>query len=551
MSKTTGMAGLQAGIASGGRAGSEGFASRLEQFQRYAPVQAIDFNQITESQKQNRKSEKFMESAVGLTVTPSNTNMYESQYQLAKDKANLLFSDDVIQHYAKDQRSMMEWAGKVDQLKDEIAGYEAFYEDSFGDPSKADGTGNTWADHTVRAKHPGGEEGFWSDMGVEADRTAALNDVMKTVDSRQHSSMTFNTETGEFEYERLVEQDGVPIMDPFVANPQTANELFSYNLSQTIFESPTDFAEKDVFLKVINDRDQFDARMDRQFQKDSFQRAVADNYMKNHPGQVQSIDDVLQDADTLQDAYEEFRDQTYDFAKENERIARRQAAARSQSKKTTKVQPSFSGLIPAPEGSTYQGTFFTQAPVTLTYATEDGTMKTAKFNNIVVDNGELALESKDGLIPLTEGSVAAQQLDAAMGVGTLARMKYDLRNTKLSEQNVTDLPDVKTYEETPEMSYNQLLTASFKNPSTAQGYDTQAEELERLGEIVAMTKTEGKAALEEMYPDLKVELAGFGPFRDFLTIEDGEEDISLEETPDTESYYTSVIELFNAINNKK
>lgn len=326
MSKTTGLSGLSQGIASGARAGTEAFSSRLEQFRTYAPVQAIDFNKLTESQKQDKKAEKFMESAIGMTVNPSNANMYESHYQLAKDKANLLFSDEVISHFAKDQRSMTQWAQMVDNLNQEIAGYESFYEDSFGDPSKADGTGSSWADHTVRSKFQGGESAFWSNMGVEADRTSELNDVMKIIDSRQHTNMTFNFETGEFEYDRLEEQDGAPTgIDPFNVNPQTANELFSFNLSQTAFETPVDFAEKDVFSRVVDSKEQFDIRMEQQLSKDSFRRAVASNYISQHPNEGLSLDDVMNDPVVFQDAYEDFSSQTYDFAKENKKNAEIQA----------------------------------------------------------------------------------------------------------------------------------------------------------------------------------------------------------------------------------
>ena len=192
MSKTTGMSGLVAGINSAAATRSDAVASRLAQFERFAPIQYEANKVLTDQQKAEKRAEVFSDTALGLQTAPSNTNLYESHYQLVKDKANLLFSDEVISHYAKDKRSQMEWAQKVDALNQEIAAYEAYYEDSIGDPSKADGLGNTWADHTLRAKSQGGEQGFWSEQGVEADRTSELNEVMKVVDSRQHGSMKFN-----------------------------------------------------------------------------------------------------------------------------------------------------------------------------------------------------------------------------------------------------------------------------------------------------------------------------------------------------------------------
>jgi hypothetical protein len=443
MSKTTGMTGLQQGLASGTKAGSEGFASRLEKFRRYAPIQATDFNIITDSQKQKRKADKFTETALGMSVNPSNTNLYESHYQYSKDKANLLFSDEVIAHYAKDQRGMIEWSQKVDALNAEISGYEAYYEDSFGDPSTADGTGSSWSDKAVRAKHPGGEAGFWSDRGVEPDvDSKGHNDRMMIVDSRQHSNMTWNFETGEVEYEKLVEQDGAPIgIDPFVVNPQTANELFSFNLIQTVFESPTDYAVKEIFTRVAGSREQFDDRMEKQKTSDSFLRTIADNYLKQNPNSAASIDEAMQNELIMKDAFDDFKDQTWDYIKENERIIKRKANEAS-SNRNRGSRPAFGGVQETGDEQ-YPRSVASRVPAEF-LVMKDGIAKTVKSQNIFRGEGEkLYIKDKDGNAYFIEDT----EISNTLGNAEYLRISAELLQGEGGTPPTPEQPDPGEYNE--------------------------------------------------------------------------------------------------------
>ena len=174
-------------------------------------------------------------------------------------------------------------------------------------------------------------------------------------------------------------------------------------------------------------------------------------------------------------------------------------------------------------------------------------MESAKFNNIVVDNGELALDGKDGPIPLTQGSVAAQQLDAAMGAGTFARMQYQMQTGNLSEGSGggAGSGDIETFQDA-DLTYKNLVDASRYKPSKSLLHSNQNEELERLSDIVRMEEEEGQAALKEMYPELDIEQRGWFGW-DYLIV-DGEK-ISVEETDmDGQSHYENVIKLFNTIN---
>jgi hypothetical protein len=467
-------------------------------------VQAIDFKQLTDSQKQAKQSESFMENAFGLKVNPSNTNMYESHFQLAKDKANLLFSDEVLQHYAKDKRGMAEWSAKVDQLNNEISGYEAYYEDSFGDPSKATGQGNTWADHAVRAKHPGGEEGFWSDMGVEADRTSGLNDMMKIVDSRQHSSMKFNFETGEFDYERLVEQDGVPVgIDPFNVNPQSANELFSYNLTQTVFESPTDYAEKDMFVRVVDSKDQFDERMEKQRTSDSFNRTIADYYIKQ-TGQDLSIDEVLQNPEMMNDAFDDFKDQTYSNIKENEKITKRKAA-QAKASKSTKLKASFGSAVESND-TKHPVSSVSSVPIQV-LVMDDGVGTTIKTNTISINKDGFTVVDKDR----KHYPISQQDLANVIGVEETKRLRAELfpSMSKIKDEdnnvdNVLDSEDIK-WEKTKNQYVNKRSNLSDK-------FD-QDEELEKYSKLIQSSEEAFVRDLHRMFPEsVKVEGESFSDY---------------------------------------
>ena len=450
--------------------------------------------QETEAQKNRRESESFVDTAIGLKTTPSNTNLYEAHYQMAKDKADILFSDEVLDHYAKDKRSMADWVAKVDQLNQEITGYEAYYEDSFGDPSKADGKGNTWADHVVRSKHPGGEEGFWSDNGTEADRTSSLNDVMKIIDSRQHADMTFNFETGEFDYEKLVEQDGVPIgMDPFAVNPQASNELFSFNLTQTVFESPTDYAQKEMFTRVAGSPEQFNERMEKQKTSDSFLRAAADNYVKQRPDEGLSIDQVMQSEIMMQDAFEDFRDQTYDYIKENEKIAKRKAA-QAKASKSTKLKPAFGSVVEV-DSKSNPASVISRAPIEV-LVMDGGVGKTIKSNTIGISSDGLTIVDKDGMhLPLDP-----QELANAVGREEAVRIIDELMPYQSQAKDTGGGGDI--LEEFDDTTWSDYTSNLQRIDSNLGGGMKQKAEVELLETLVQDEEGNFVEELHKAFPEM-------------------------------------------------
>ena len=481
------------GINSAAATTPDSVASRLDSFRRYAPIQYEANKVLTDQQKAERRAEVFTDTALGLQTTPSNTNLYESHYQLVKDKANLLFSDEVISHYAKDKRSQMEWAQKVDALNQEIAAYEAYYEDSIGDPSKANGLGNTWADHTLRSKHQGGEQGFWSDQGVEADRTSELNEVMKAVDSRQHGSMKFNYETGEFEYDEL--QSNV---DVFNVNPQTANELFSYNLTQTSFATPSDYATDPKLAKVTGDRTQFDQRLQTEMSKDSFRRAVAHHYINANPDAGLTIDDVMNDEVRFQDAYEDFADETYEFMESNARQLKRQSGGSGRGGSSS-AKPVFGDVRST---DAYAGIVSTATPIKIvaTSLDDDGVAQTSNitFQNIVAeldDNNKpkLYILDKNQEKTLLDDAISAQiiskiglQRFKEIGNALLATLDQERRqqSQQLEEEGQVGPQWYRSKKESLKSEPSSFLRAD--QSSTFADGRTKASELDELLKIVQM-----------------------------------------------------------------
>lgn len=526
MSKTTGMSGLVAGINSAAATRSDAVASRLAQFEKFAPIQYEANKVLTDQQKAEKRAEVFSDTALGLQTAPSNTNLYESHYQLVKDKANLLFSDEVISNYAKDKRSQIEWAQKVDALNQEIAAYEAYYEDSIGDPSKANGLGNTWTDHTVRSKHQGGEKGFWSDQGVESDRTSELNEVMKVVDSRQHGSMKFNYETGEFEYDEL--QSNV---DVFNVNPQTANELFSYNLTQTSFATPSDYATDPKLSKVTGDRTQFDQRLQSEMGKDSFRRAVAQNYINANPDAGLTIDDVMNDEVRFQDAYEDFADETYDFMESNARQSRRSSGGGGRS---NTAKPSFGDAFSTDR---YAAVSNTAAPLKLTITAENQNTGlpvtgTVKVQNIAINESGIpvAIDNKGTEFPI-QGAVA-DQIMKTIGEDAYVQMMFSLENQAGMQEVQARADRPAQTQDQGEQSWFKSMKDSLGNTRSVNldsskasadgGALTQTQELVKLQELAGKEEEEVVKYFQNNYND-NYSFEQQGAFTDEIVITDNDD----------------------------
>ena len=95
------------------------YGARLKAFQEnYTRPEFTDsfkeFNDIINADQ--IRTDKFKQAALGSKVNPSSSKMYESQYSFAKDKFDVLFNDETLDHYSKSPELMLKWSGLVDDL---------------------------------------------------------------------------------------------------------------------------------------------------------------------------------------------------------------------------------------------------------------------------------------------------------------------------------------------------------------------------------------------------------------------------------------------------
>lgn len=264
------------------------YSSRLSAFQEnyVRPQFEVDTDAITQEMM---RSENFAKAALGSKVTPSNAKMYEAHYQLANDKFDLLYSDETLNHFSKDEESMRKWSELVDQLNQEITMYEQIYEDSYGDPSKADGKGVTFSDAEYRRRVTGGDPNkFWDALGFEDVTGADPMETIKVVDSKQHSNLKLDLETGAWDYDSE-SKDLLEINDP-----QLASQLFSYELAPSKVLSAGEYAADKTFTTVYDTGgDGFDSLLNRMRLDDTYVRSAVSEYILENDVQDATVMDFV------------------------------------------------------------------------------------------------------------------------------------------------------------------------------------------------------------------------------------------------------------------
>lgn len=264
------------------------YSSRLSAFQEnyVRPQFEVDTDAITQEMM---KSENFAKAALGSKVTPSNAKMYESHYQLAKDKFDLLYSDETLNHFSKDEESMRKWSDLVDQLNQEISMYEQVYEDSYGDPSKADGKGVTFSDAEYRRRVTGGDSNrFWDALGFEDVTGVDPMETMKLIDSKQHSNLKLDFETGAWDYD----SESKDLLE--LSDPQTASQLFSYELAPSKVLSAGEYAADKTFVTVYATGDDgFGSLLNRMRSDDTYVRSAISDYISENDIQDATVMDFM------------------------------------------------------------------------------------------------------------------------------------------------------------------------------------------------------------------------------------------------------------------
>jgi len=220
------------------------YGARLKAFQdnykkpEFAEI-AKEFSDIVNADK--IRADKFKQAALGSKVNPSSSDLYQSQYVFAKNKFDLLYSDEALQHYSKSPELMLRWSGLVDKLSADIDSYEGIYEDSFGDMNNSTGKEPTYAGGVARMNQAGSNQAYWESQGFEDVSGKDTNETMKVMDQPLHYNMTLDFENDSYNYE----SDYKYLLEP--QSPAFASELFGYKLKPTKVLAPAEYAVKTTF----------------------------------------------------------------------------------------------------------------------------------------------------------------------------------------------------------------------------------------------------------------------------------------------------------------
>ena len=224
------------------------YGARLKAFQEnykkpeFAEI-AKEFSDIVNADK--IRADKFKQAALGSKVNPSSSNLYQSQYVFAKNKFDLLYSDEALQHYSKSPELMLRWSNLVDKLSADIDSYEGIYEDSFGDMNNSTGKEPTYAGGVARMNQAGSNQAYWESQGFEDVSGKDTNETMKVMDQPLHYNMTLDFENDSYNYE----SDYKHLLEP--QSPAFASELFGYKLKPTKVLAPAEYAVKTTFVSAF------------------------------------------------------------------------------------------------------------------------------------------------------------------------------------------------------------------------------------------------------------------------------------------------------------
>ena len=218
--------------------------------------------------------------------------MYESHFLLAKEKFDQLYSDETLDYFSKDEDGMRKWAGMVDKLNQEIATYEQIYEDSFGTAS-ATGEGGTWSDHMKRIQQFGGDEQAWfKARGLNLLNPESFNDTMKRIDSRGHTNLTLDLESGTFNYDLAGDVDQ-GWLEP--TDPNTAANLFNYQTEQATFLTENEYVNE-VYDTFLNDGEEATLVSLKNLKGSyNFQLAAISHHLRNLPDDHEDKDMKVMD----------------------------------------------------------------------------------------------------------------------------------------------------------------------------------------------------------------------------------------------------------------
>lgn len=269
------------------------YSERLKAFQQnYVRPEFTDiakeYNDVINADK--IKAEKFSQAALNSKVAPSTSKMYESHFQIAKDKFDILYDDETLNHFSKDEAGMRKWSELVDQLNRDIEMYEQIYEDSYGDPSKATGDGITFSDDIARRRLSGGDpNSYWKQKGYEEVSGNDPIEIMKRIDQPMHNNLKLDLENISWDYD----SDSRDFLEP--NDPSLASTLFSYQLAPASFNSVDTYATNKAFQNAfVSGPEGLDSLINRMHNDDEYVRSAINDYIEDNEIEDANAYDFLQ-----------------------------------------------------------------------------------------------------------------------------------------------------------------------------------------------------------------------------------------------------------------
>lgn len=272
-----------------------------------------------EPSKEEKKEEQFLLKAAE-SRAPSTLNMYNSHHALVSQMYDQLTSEDTLNYYAETPEGMAKWNNMMADLKDRINVYEDIYKATYGDPSRANGTGFTFADEEYRSKATDGNPNKFF-VGYDIDPAFNPAATLMEIDRKDAvSNVTLNLETGQFDFDTNISQG----QDWFDLERSLQNtSIFDYRdfQSQTSFNDPVSYSEKgDLYSKYKRyDEGDFRTHFDNVLGSDlSKQRDAAAYYIEQlgDESEFKSVAELMKRAGAgdseatsfLEDAYDSFYD---------------------------------------------------------------------------------------------------------------------------------------------------------------------------------------------------------------------------------------------------
>jgi hypothetical protein len=209
-------------------------------------------------------------------------------------------------------------------LIDEIDMYEQIYEDSYGDPSTAKGDGYTWADYQARAKSfNGDEQGWFNAQGFRSNNPNSAIETMKSIDSKQHNNLTFDFDSGTFDYD-VSDGFDTGFLEP--TDPNVAYNIFSYQTEQDRFSTATDFTQNIWPTFTSYGEDAAKEKVSNLRTQNSFILSAISSYQNKLDDDApeknlkpQDYRKILEESGTLDDALDDFEADVIEAAKQRKK----------------------------------------------------------------------------------------------------------------------------------------------------------------------------------------------------------------------------------------